>query len=688
MTTEMTSTAADQTEPVLRAVNQALDPLGDAEREAAEGSKRNFAKVGSGRPSTLIYTYGPGAIMDLPQFTIMPAGLDDWDRIWARRDGVPQIHAPRLLDVVRLMLGPQVAELRPFPWQPKRNSRSSEGTDLGVPSRVFPQWLRCTGCDLLGPLTKFDYRNTQSFRTDEARFEHVDCRGRRQRGPGRVSSRTAGDSRKPQRRTAVAARYLLVCADGHVDEFPYNLWVHRGQACAKSDVPVLAMADSTAGRGSAVIRCESCELSRGMNEALGEVGRLKLPKCRGRHPHLDSFDPQGCGNDTRLMLVGASNLWFASTQSVIVMPQSTAEAEGELADRIRIELGADLDDYVQVPKLLRGRLKDKVDVAEIDDAKLLALLSRAAEPVMAEDERRSRQEKWDPVDLLVPEWRYLLREPLGFQHDDPSGLMLSQRALGAKMPTKISRVLAVDKLRKVNALFGFTRIDDLDRVNDLLTRLAPLTRSKPTWAVATEDRGEGIVLQLDESAVSVWEAKVEASAIWTAHREAHRRNYENRFSETAKRIDPDDRLPPPRYWLLHTFAHLLIRGMAMECGYSAASLSERLYAWTGSETRPPAAGMLLCTTASDSDGTLGGLVALSQPDRLARVVTSALHRARRCSSDPVCSTRTPQPPEDFLHGAACHCCAMASETSCERANRFLDRRFVVNLPGSDLGFFG
>ncbi|XVQ15109.1 hypothetical protein ACQP1W_22035 [Spirillospora sp. CA-255316] len=48
----------------------------------------------------------------------------------------------------------------------------------------------------------------------------------------------------------------------------------------------------------------------------------------------------------------------------------------------------------------------------------------------------------------------------------------------------------------------------------------------------------------------------------------------------------------------------------------------------------------------------------------------------------------PQDPEDFLHGAACHCCVMASETSCERANRFLDRRFLVDLPGSNPGFFG
>ena len=91
--------------------------------------------------------------------------------------------------------------------------------------------------------------------------------------------------------------------------------------------------------------------------------------------------------------------------------------------------------------------------------------------------------------------------------------------------------------------------------------------------------------------------------------------------------------------------------------------------------------MLLTTTASDSDGTLGGLVALSEPDRLAQVVAAALTGMMRCSSDPVCARRVAQDPEDFLHGAACHCCTMVSETSCERANRFLDRRFVVPLAG-------
>src|SRR5690606_29021349 len=136
----------------------------------------------------------------------------------------------------------------------------------------------------------------------------------------------------------------------------------------------------------------------------------------------------------------------------------------------------------------------------------------------------------------------------------------------------------------------------------------PLTIGRPTWAVATEDRGEGVFLQLDEDAVTSWEARVLVSSLWTAHKASHKRNFERRFSETAESVNPDERLKPPRYWLLHTLAHVLIRERAMSSGYSAASLSERIYAWPGAEGRPPAAGLLIATTASDSDGTLGGLV--------------------------------------------------------------------------------
>ena len=658
----------------------AVDPLGDQDREAEKAVKHNRAKVGSGRPSSLMYTYGPGAIMDLPQFTIMPTGLDDWDRIWRRRDEIPQIRAPRLREVVAKLLRSRDVQLRPHPRQAKKGSFSTEGNDLGVPARVFPQWLRCTGCDMLGTVSQFAYTNTHPFRTDLACFEHAKCAGR------------AGNRiRKPARRTAVPARYLLACVDGHLDEFPYDEWVHHWQPCPQAEFPALKMVDRTAGKGaSAVIACESCGARRGMNEAQGEAGRSKLPHCRGRHPHLDAFEPRGCRNEVRLILVGASNLWFPATQSIIVMPESAQEEAGDLAARIRAALGEKLTKYANDLDTLRDVLDGKVDVVEISDDKLAQAVAAALQPPESAEELDAWSKNWDPVDLLVPEWQYLLKDPLGLRHEDEvSGLTLSRRERGPGLRPEITRVLAAERLRKVNALVGFTRIDDMDRVGDLSHRLAPLTRAdRPAWTVATEDRGEGIYLQLDETAVAAWESRIEDTETWRAHRDAHWRNFYRRFSDTAEVVDVDSRLKPPRYWLIHTFAHVLIRELAMTCGYSAASLSERLYAWPESDAREAAAGLLICTTASDSDGTLGGLVQLSEPDRLERVVSGALYRATRCSSDPICAMRTPADPEDFLHGAACHCCVMASETSCERANRFLDRRFLVDLPGSGLGFFG
>ncbi len=143
----------------------------------------------------------------------------------------------------------------------------------------------------------------------------------------------------------------------------------------------------------------------------------------------------------------------------------------------------------------------------------------------------------------------------------------------------------------------------------------------------------------------------------------------------------DDYWPGDRYLLLHTLSHLLIREIALECGYASASITERIYATTRDDRNE--AGILLYTAASDSEGTLGGLVRLAQPDELGRILRATFSNARRCSSDPLCGDHAPLDTEDTLHGAACHACLFASETSCQRGNRFLDRRLVVPVDGKE-----
>jgi hypothetical protein len=127
----------------------------------------------------------------------------------------------------------------------------------------------------------------------------------------------------------------------------------------------------------------------------------------------------------------------------------------------------------------------------------------------------------------------------------------------------------------------------------------------------------------------------------------------------------------------------------MEAGYSSASIRERIYADDGSGDAPPMAGLLLYTAAPDSEGTLGGLVSLGEPDRLGRLIRLALEQIRLCASDPLCGEHRPaQDGTSSLHGAACHACMFSPETSCERGNKYLDRGFLVQtIGGGNVPFF-
>jgi hypothetical protein len=108
-----------------------------------------------------------------------------------------------------------------------------------------------------------------------------------------------------------------------------------------------------------------------------------------------------------------------------------------------------------------------------------------------------------------------------------------------------------------------------------------------------------------------------------------------------------------------------------------ASIRERVYA---AEDR---CGVLIFTSAADSDGSLGGLVSFGTPERLETILEAGVRNAAWCSQDPLCGDRTPD-PGTHLSGAACHACLLLPETSCEHSNRFLDRRMLIAPDGSGL----
>ena len=141
-----------------------------------------------------------------------------------------------------------------------------------------------------------------------------------------------------------------------------------------------------------------------------------------------------------------------------------------------------------------------------------------------------------------------------------------------------------------------------------------------------------------------------------------------------------------KFLMLHTLSHLLISQLSFECGYSVASLSERIYC-SNKEDNKEMSGIFIYTANGDSEGTLGGLVRQGRPDAFPRIFKKAIFNAQTCSNDPVCIMSRGQ-GQDSLNLAACHACALLPETCCEERNRFLDRGLIVGTyDNPQIGFW-
>jgi hypothetical protein len=403
-----------------------------------------------------------------------------------------------------------------------------------------------------------------------------------------------------------------------------------------------------------------------MAQAFGQAGRDNLPACRGRHPHIDRFDDD-CPEDPRAILLGATNGWFPVTLSVLAIPQTGSPLAQIVGDGWTFfEDVSSADEVGFVVKTLKKT------------AQLPGIEQFTSDQIWSAIEaHRTGGTDVGQSDLKEPEWQVLTADdpPTDYPH-----FMSNKVGVPKGFETAITRVLLLERLREVNALLGFTRVESPDEGSgDDAAPRAPLGRSAPDWVPATQVHGEGIFVRFDADALKAWADQDAVKDIDARLRTGHRGWRQKR------NLDPREGYPGARYVLLHTLAHMLIRELALECGYNAASIRERIYGEI--DGGKDQAGFLIYTAAADSDGTLGGLVELGKPENLGRLLRQALDRAHVCASDPLCSEHDPS-KDQSLHGAACHACSFVSETSCERGNRHLDRALVVpTLENPNAAFF-
>jgi hypothetical protein len=577
------------------------------------------------RQSQLITTFGPGAMLDLPNYSVLVAGLDHWSPY-----GRDEIVEPRLTEKLTRLLSIPTLKL----YAPPPDQADPTVPQTGITVWQFPEWFITQDVDMEGGASTVRSRMLVHRRA-LTRDKFID--------------------RDRKKRAVVPVRFVRACRAGHIGDLDWYAFVHGEQTDCRRQLWIDER--GTSGDLAEVwVRCE-CKAERTMAQAALMQNRA-LGHCDGSRPWLGPYTKESCGEPNRLLIRTASNAYFPQVMSVISLPDHH-EALKHAIDSVWefLEVVEDINQLAYE----RRKAKVKATLEEFSDAEVFAeIRSRrggSSEP--------SKSVKQAELETLVAS-----RDELG--DDRPDGNFfarsLPRNHWDRPWMDPIERVVLIHRLREIAALVGFTRFEaaapDIEGELEMGVRRATLAR-ETTWLPAIENTGEGIFLQLRRSAIESWVARNDVQArgqqlvagfdCWHAERQGTHRQF-----------------PGLPYIMLHSFSHLLITAVALECGYPASSIRERIYALPSIGY-----GIILYTGTTDAEGTLGGLVEVGR--RIHQHVRTALELGELCSNDPVCAQHTPHNPHErrFLHGAACHGCVLIAETSCEQHNDFLDRALVV-----------
>jgi hypothetical protein len=692
------------------------------------------------RRSQAVSPFGIGALVDFPgPVSLVHAGLDAWpfdDRKAEHREFKVE-DEPRLARRLGVDFFVQPPDFR---QAESGGAGDVINLNLRLPFLRFPLWHSCPRC---GRMFETRYQDRSAPICD---------------GPiGSGADR--GKSHKARR--TVQVRFIAVCRDGHMRDFPWiewlgldrdewagrrsERWLRLLSTGSASIAGVVVVAERSTGSGTVEVK------RRSLAGAFG--GDLGVP-CDGQNPVLGIGDGgdvpvDSCGKSLQAVLRGASNLYFADVRSAIYVPEFadhtlpqevldllddhdfkhdlltaamtsesgllTKKSAGFALKRRYPESAVDpqvladaanrhvLHEVLTQQRLVAQLLIQKAKTAEdgritalmiaevidVSDAEGWAidtelLVGQINNWVKARADCEGDRDAGEPS-LEVSEGAFRADEYAAFSRDGQEGmpkvnLLVKSYPIGNYESTisgNFSRVALLDKLRETRAFVGFSRLYATPST-DPVKRWNLISRTRKNWLPAIVVRGEGIFLAFNQERLESWDL---------AHGDFHRQRLvavNRNLQAQASRREVHARDVTPKFVLLHTFAHVLVRQLIFDCGYGSSSLRERIYF---SDEHPRMAGILIYTAAGDSEGTMGGLVRMGAPGLLERTMARALDHARWCSSDPVCIESPGQGP-DSCNLAACHSCALLPETSCEQQNRLLDRAMLVGtLYRPETGFF-
>lgn len=630
------------------------------------------------RVGQLIAPFGVGSLYtDSKGIPHIICGLDHWYMRYSEVEGMQPCEnlsefifvEPRL----SALLGVDQFRTPPDFRLVERHESMRPNAMLCVPALRFPRWYRNT---ISGELRRFNLNQSNIGRPE---------------GGGRWQP----------------VRFIATCEAGHLSDFPWKGWI--GCTCPGDGSLILTDKGGT-DLSSIRVHCKSCPEGTPGHRGKSLAGTTKRPTvdengdheksalqaagidCLGERPWLGEGANETCSCALVGMLINQTNLYFPRTTSALALPDLQETNDNITVLRNEIEKIDIIGNILTFWRMNKTLFAVKNAFHALQESGLTGFTLGDVELALkslftpnAFNNIANVQPPQDPEGetLLFRREEYnIIRSELNKPDTIPDLRIISTEP-SQSILNWISRINRVERLRETRVFCGFDRLkpgslsfDNMpNAAMQQLFRFPPVSQSDK-WLPAVKIYGEGIYIELSESRIMQWQSE---NMKWL----------ESRLSaDFIRRLGGIPLTLPPltsanivwvsRYLLVHTFSHILINQLIFECGYSTASLRERLF--VSADSVAPMAGILIYTAAGDSDGTLGGLVQLGYPDRFEKLLMKALSRAAWCSADPVCSENMGGLGSRQVNLAACHACTLLPETSCETINQGLDRAMIVGTP--------
>lgn len=639
------------------------------------------------RASTLVFPFGTGAMIDMPDWVLMTTSGEYWDI-----KKLTTIHDERLEKVLHVK-----GFKSPIIKEDKTGiDEGNSNNNFSMRFVQFPKWYFCPNCRRFKPLKEWE---------DEYKKE---------KGEDSIMKTPRCSNIKCKNTKLAPARLVIACENGHIDDFPWVEWTHlkaHKKICSNPKLTIKTSGVSS-GLEGITIQCENekCGASISLSGTFsGESDKNEFKlleessknddkygvlvdenftlKCSGNRPWDGTTE--NCDLYPTTVQRGAINVYFPKIETSIVIPPYSEKFTKKIEESSGYEwLLIKLEDEEEEDKINEYIKKSIESISKeigSDESVVKTILLRKLEDNLDEDKSgvtNKIEYKEEEYKALVGEIDYNLIDQVDFK--------IESTKVEEYRRSYLKKVVLIHRMREVRALIGFSRINAVD--NNIMdksdeddevasTRHSKLIRplSEKNWYPAIEVNGEGIFIELDENLIDKWIKDVPEvkERIDEIDKKYYRILSDKGFS--IRRITP-------KFVLLHTLSHLIIKELSFKCGYSSTSLRERIYC-NSDEDSYHMCGIMIYTANGDSEGTLGGLVRQGKSDRLPQIIDSAIEKARFCSSDPVCIESMGQ-GRDGLNLSACFSCCLISETSCEEFNTLLDRALIVGtLENRRIGFF-